>query len=121
MEPFSIPIVIRHFTTGASVTLDMVVDTTKLFPIVPASVLHSIGVTPRIRQVLEIVHGSIFTIDQGEVHFTVEGHTVPVLCIFGPERATPTLGRMVLDVLSLAVDEEHRRLVPVVRRLIEHG
>ena len=68
-----------------------------------------------------VTNGTWLTIDQGEIHVTVDGLTVPVPCVFGPEQQAPTLGRMALDVLSLKVDEEQQRLVPFVHRWIEHG
>lgn len=121
---FSLPVVVSNLITGESVTLDMMMDTNKLFPSIPASVLRGIGVESRARHVVELVGGNWLTIDQGEVHVVLEGFEklgVTVLCLFGPEREPPVLGRMVLDLLSLEVDEQHLRLVPVVRRWIEHG
>ena len=121
MATFSLPVVVSNLTTGESVTLDILVDTTKIFPSIPASVLHSIGVEPKRQEVVELVHGTWLTVDQGEVYIAVNGLTTPVPCVFGPEQQPATLGRLVLESLSLKVDEEQRLLVPVVRRWIEHG
>ena len=118
---FSVPVVVSNLASGAAVALDVLVDTTKIFPRITASFLRDIGVEPKQREVVELVHGSWLTIDQGEIHITVEGLTTPVPCVFGPEQEPPTLGWLVLESLSLKVDEEQRRLVPVMRQWIQHG
>lgn len=121
---FSVQATVSNLKTGQSVALDMLVDTTRPLSVIPALILSSIGVEPRERELVELVHGAWLTIDQGEVAITLEGvdeMRVPALCIFGPQQEPPVLGRLVLDTLSLEVDEEHQRLVPVVRRWIEHG
>jgi len=118
---FMMPIVVSHLTTGASVTLDMLVDTSTIYSRIPASILRRIGIEPRDREVVELVHGTWLTNDMGDVHLSLEGLTAPVPCVFGPEQEPPTLGRLVLESLSLKVDEEQRRLVPVIRRWVQHG
>lgn len=118
---FTLPIVVSHLRTGVSITLDMLVDTSKIYPRIPASILRGIGVEPTRSEVVELLHGTWLTIDQGEVHITVEGLSTPVPCVFGPEQEPPTLGWLVLESLSLKVDEEKHQLVPVVRRWVEHG
>ncbi len=50
--------------------------------------------------------------ESGFVLVTVEGVTVPTLCIFGDDGTTPLLGAVTLEECGLAPDPVRRRLLP---------
>lgn len=112
MGTFTVPMIVRNLTTGASITVDAFVDTGASLPVLPGSLLRQIGVEPVSQQAFELADGSRVEYPVGEVRITVEGRTVPTLCVFGPEGSTPLLGVVVLELAGLTVDPRERRLVP---------
>lgn len=109
---FSVSIQVRNPVTGASATLDALVDTGATLTVVPGSLLRGLGVEPVRQQVFELADGRRVEWPIGEVRITVEGRTTPTLGVFGPEDVSPTLGVVVLGSVGLTIDPTHLRLVP---------
>src|SRR5687768_9765729 len=89
---FSVPITVGHLETGASVTVEALVDTGSTLTVLAGSALRRLGVTPSGRQAFELADGSEVEWDVGEARVTVQGRSTPTLCAFGAEEASPILG-----------------------------
>ncbi len=89
------------------------VDTGSTYTMVPAPLLHELGVRP-IRQVgLVLADGRRTRCDIGEARATIDGESVTTLVAFGEDGIQPLLGAYTLEGLSLAADPVNGRLVPM--------
>lgn len=65
--------------------------------------------------------GRVIERETGPVLITVDGETVPTLCIFGDANSTPLLGAVTLEECGLAPDPVAQRLIPVVGYALAAG
>jgi predicted aspartyl protease len=98
--------------TGASQTVEALVDTGASFTSVPASVLESLGVRPFRRARLRLANGEIAESDLGRVTARIDELDDETICIFGAEGAPPVIGAHTLQAMLLAVDTVDQQLVP---------
>ena len=98
--------------SGASISLDGMIDTGAHFTVVPAAVLRRLGVTPTRRIPVQFANGSQAEWDLGEVNAEMEGQTSPILVLFGDHEDTVLVGAHTLEALLLDVDAVEKRLVP---------
>lgn len=108
---FNVPITISNPSSGASITLDALVDSGATLSVAPGSVLRQLGIESLWEESFELADGSHVTLPVGDVRVTVEGRTVPSVCVFGPEGVAPILGVVVLETAGLTIDPRRRRLV----------
>ena len=113
MGSFNHPMTITNPQTGASVTVEALVDTGATFSMLPSSQLQGLGVQQSRRIRAEIADGSVIELPAGEAPITVLDHTATSACVFGPEDGPILLGAVTLESLLLAVDPVHQVLVPV--------
>ena len=93
--------------------IDAMVDTGSTYTMVPAQLLHELGVQP-IRQVgLVLADGRRTHCDMGEARATIDGESVTTLVVFGEDGIQPLLGAYTLEGLGLAADPVHGRLIPM--------
>ena len=92
-------------------TVEALVDTGSTFSIVPAGLLHSLGVTVFDEVPMRLADGSL-TIDQvGNTMIRLEGKRIITPVIFGREGEPSLLGVVALETALLAVDPVNLRLI----------
>ena len=121
MGQFKVAITLTGIETGRSETMEAVVDRDVVHSIIPANTLARLGITPTGRSsVIDLPRGNArlqlhcqvndcLNPDRGDYH-----PNIPVL--FGPDGGQPILGRTALSALTLTVDSEQDRLIPLVIR-----
>ena len=112
MSTFSHPITLTG-PAGASETLDVVVDTSILFAVIPTPVLRRLGVEPR-----EIRRPGDEQVAQVEAE--LNGERGWAMCVLGPEDEPARIGRHTLDSFLLEIDSQKQKLVPKTLRLVQH-
>jgi predicted aspartyl protease len=95
--------------SGASETLEALVDTGAMFTVVPAPVLERLGVTPFDTIPVRFANGQIEEWAIGQVEAELDGRRRPILCLFGSPDAPPLIGAHTLEAFLLTVE---RKLVP---------
>ena len=98
--------------------VEALVDTGATFTIVPASILHRLGVEPHERGSFELADGSFRDYSIGETRVQVDGEEINSPVVFGDEEMEPILGAVTLETLGRAVDPARRRLIRVPWRLL---
>ena len=99
---------------SASETIEAVVDTGATYTWVPRPVLERLGIRSADTRQIQMADGRVIEREIGSILVTVDGKTVPTLCIFGDPESTPLLGAVTLEECSLAPDPVAQRLIPVI-------
>lgn len=99
-------------TSGASETLQALVDTGATFTVVPAPVLQRLGVRPIHTVHVRLADGREQDWRLGQVEAELDGTRLPILCLFGSPDAPPLIGAHALEAFLLMVDPVEQRLVP---------
>ena len=95
--------------------LDGVIDTGATFTVAPAAALDQIGVSRTEYALFSLADGSVQELAMGYATMELQGYTARVRVVFGSDRRKTLIGITTLEVLRLAVDPVHRRLLPVDR------
>lgn len=90
------------------------VETGSTYIWLPEDLLHALGVEPLVKRRLKLATGQVVERSAGVVSLTLNGETLPILCIFGDPGSEPLLGSMALEAFSLAADPLNKQLVPTV-------
>lgn len=112
MGTFSVTVEIGDPQGQRYETVDALVDTGSSLTMVPASLLRSLGVSPRLRGPFKTAESRRVHMDVGQTWVRVDGQEVITLVVFGPE-GEYLLGAYTLEGLRLGVDPISQRLVPV--------
>ncbi|MGH2452945.1 MAG: retroviral-like aspartic protease family protein [bacterium] len=112
MGTFRVPVQVGRLEGGEPETIEALVDTGATWTWIPRPILDRLGINPSGRRRLELANGHIVERESGFALVTVEGVTVPTLCIFGDAGTTPLLGAVTLEECALAPDPGRRRLLP---------
>jgi aspartyl protease family protein len=91
--------------------LDALVDTGATFSKLPARLLRRLGVRPDFKTTVELGDGRLIPRQVGYVRLGLGHKRVPVPLTFGSSRAERLLGATTLEILGLAPDPVHSRLV----------
>ncbi len=113
MGVFNWPIRLDSMDGQRSLEIEAMVDTGASYTIVPAKLLHDLGVSPIDKIGLVLADGRAVEYDLGRAMATINGRTEATLVVFGEHGARALLGAYTLEGLRLAVDPTHGRLVPV--------
>jgi predicted aspartyl protease len=92
-------------------TIDALVDTGRLFAIVPASIFARLGIKPGDQRRSGEPVAQVKAVLNGEVGWA--------MCVFGPDNKPPRIGRYTLDSFVLDIDKRER-LVPKILQEIRH-
>jgi aspartyl protease family protein len=104
--------VVNPVTAARSEKIVALADTGATLTVIPAGVLHGLGIRP-VRQVfLALADGRRAARDVGDAVVAVDGDSTPCRVVFGEPDDAVLLGLTVLEQLGLAVDPVQRRLVP---------
>ncbi len=117
MGTFTIPIEVGDTEGRRFERFDALVDTGAFYTMLPASVLHRLGVEPEESNSFELADGSVRVFSLGEIRVRIDGREVSTVIIFGDEGSTPLLGAFTLERLMLAVDTRNQRLMRVTGHL----
>ena len=113
MGTFEWPVRIVGADSERSEAIEATVDTGAFYSVVPARLLHDIGVERSFRRRVRLADGRVVDADIGEARMTVDGESVTTpLVVFGEDDAPSLLGAYTLEGLALAVDPVDQRLVP---------
>jgi clan AA aspartic protease len=93
--------------------VDMVVDSGAIYSLVPARVLHAIGVEPRETQVFGLANGDTVRREIGDVRYEIGERSGASPVIFGRRGDASLLGVVTLEALGLQLDPLRRRLRPL--------
>jgi len=98
--------------SGASETLEALVDTGAMFTTIPAPILERLGVRPFRTMPVRFANGQVEEWPLGQVEAELNGQRMPILCLFGSPDAPPIIGAHTLEAFLLAVDPVEQKLVP---------
>ena len=112
MGVFNWPIRLDSMDGQRSLEIEAMVDTGASYTIVPAKLLHDLGVSPIDKIGLVLADGRAVEYDLGRAMATINGRTEATLVVFGENGARALLGAYTLEGLRLAVDPTHGWLVP---------
>ncbi len=92
--------------------VEVLVDTSRMFGILPAALLQSLGVEPVARWRFESASGSAQVRQVADIAVLYRNSLGPTRVIFGEENETPVLGSHALDSLGLRLDPDTGELKP---------
>ena len=118
MGLFTVPAVLSNpIDPERRLVLDLIVDTGAVYTMLPAPVVHELGLeTPRERRVM-LASGEHVTYRVGIVNLELHGEQWPTFFLEGPPGSLAILGAFTLEGFALAPDPVNKRLVPVVSLL----
>lgn len=111
MGVFSWPIRIASLNGGGFRDVDAVVDTGATYTVLPATMLHDLGIEPVTRAGFNLADGRVVDLDIGRAWVTIGAQSEITLVVFGEDNAPALLGAYALEGLRLAVDPTGQRLV----------
>ena len=101
METFTVPVEISCPHTGLSETVNALVGGGAAVTVMPASLLHRLGIEPERTMHFRSEDGGRVEFPVGTAHFSVEGAEGPAMVVFGPEDrcelGTNTLSDLLLE------------------------
>ena len=112
MGVFNWPIRLDSMDGQRSLELEAMVDTGASYTIVPAKLLHDLGVSPIDKISPRAGRWACRGVRHRAAMATINGRTEATLVVFGENGARALLGAYTLEGLRLAVDPTHGRLVP---------
>ena len=112
MGTFKWPVRITCADGDRSEVIEATVDTGAFYSMVPARLLHDLGVERSASRRMRLADGRVVDADIGEARVTVDGESVTTLVVFGEGDAPSLLGAYTLEGLALTVDPVDQRLVP---------
>src|SRR5438874_3138401 len=98
--------------TGASLTIDALVDTCSTFSSLPRQTLNQIGVVPRRRIGMRLANGNRDVQELGSCSIEVDGLEDVMPIVLGEPESPPVIGAVTLEILLLGVDPVNKILVP---------
>ena len=100
---------INNGNGGRTEEVDMLVDTGSSHTVLPAELLHQLGVVPNDSDVFAYADGRRERLDIGEALISVEGRSCHNKIVFGKDHL---LGTATLQELRLIPDTTHHKLIP---------
>lgn len=120
MGTFSVQMTVGNPNATARETVEALVDTGATFSVMPASLLHRLGIEATRTRRLRFANGQIEERQTGMAFVEVDGIDGEAMVVFGPENLY-LLGATTLEVLLLIVDPINKQLVPEVGLLMRGG
>lgn len=94
--------------------LEALVDTGATFTVVPAGLLHRLGVKPTETRPFELADDRVIEREVGETKVRIARKTFSTTVVFCDDTAGALIGAHTLERAFLAVDTARHRLVPTV-------
>ena len=99
--PFRVSVRVANHVTGAEETVEALVGGGTAVAVMPASLLHRLGIEPERSMHFRSEDGRRVEYPVGNAHFSVEGAEGPAMVVFGPEDrcelGTNTLSDLLLE------------------------
>ena len=111
MGTFSVDVEVGDPAGREFVVVNALVDTGATYSTVPGSLLRRLGVESRDDRRFNLADGRFTWLPVGETTMRLVGKEWTVPVIFAPEDTRPLLGATALEIFSLVVDPNERRLV----------
>src|SRR5262249_35124620 len=93
----------------------LLVDSGSTYPWIAGARLRSLSVVPTERRRVVTIEGQVAERDAAEVLITLEGRTLPTICLFGDAGDLDVLGAYTLEGFGLGVDPVQRELIPTLQ------
>ena len=113
MGTFYVKIEVGDIQGQCSEEMEALADTGAVTTVVPASVLHRLGIAPTKSKTFEYANGEQVELDMAPATVRVDGDATPTWVIFGAEQGGVMLGAHALEGLLLGVAPYGQRLIPV--------
>lgn len=110
MGTFSVEVVVGNPASVARETVQALVDTGATFSVMPASLLHRLGIEPTRTRRLRLANGQVEERQTAMAFFEVGDMDGEARVVFGPEDLH-LLGATTLEDLSFIVDPINKRLI----------
>ena len=120
MGTFSVEMTVGNPDSAARETVEALVDTGATFSVMPASLLHRLGIEATRTRRLRFANGQVEERRTGMALVEVDGIDGEAMVVFGPENLY-LLGATTLEVLLLVVDPINKQLIPEVGLLMRGG
>ncbi len=117
MGTSKVDVVVGNPDSADRETVEALVDTGSTFSVMPASLLHRLGIEPTRTRRLRLANGQVEERQTGMALFEVAGIDGEAMAVFGPENIY-LLGATTLETLLLIVDPINRQLIPEVGLLM---
>ena len=108
---FRVSLKVGNLTTGATETVNALVDTGATYSTIPASVLERLDIVPARTRRFRIASGERVEFQTAMAYFEAGGYEGEARVVFGPE-GQYLLGATTLEDMLLVVDPIGKRLVP---------
>lgn len=113
MGTFTVPLEVadplgRHYET-----VDAMVDSGATYTVLPAAILHRLGVVPRGTRRFVLADGSQVERGFSTTWMRLAGREELSPVVFWDEDARPLLGAVTLEIFSLGIDPVNGQLIPV--------
>ena len=109
---FSVDFTVHGADDFPSRTLTGLVDTRRLYSIVPAQILTELGIRREHYRQFRRGDGFVRQLGVGLVKMELQGKIAPAHVVFGDDLHETIIGSMTLAAFALAADPEQRQLVP---------
>ena len=116
MGTFTVSLWVGNIFTDAGTTVSALVDTGATNTMLPASLLHELGIEPVETRTARVADGRRIELRTAWAGFSYEGRNAVARVAFGPE-GQYLMGATTLEDLALAVDPVDQRLVD--QRLVD--
>jgi len=113
VSSFTVPISISSPDGARSAEVEALVDTASTLVVVPPSLARTLGLIPVEEREFSLGNEQKIPLAVALAQVTVGGRTTGARVAISPAEGRPILGVTVLELLGLAVDPVHERLVPV--------
>jgi predicted aspartyl protease len=94
-------------------TLDLLVDSSAVYSVVPAGILRRLGIRPLAKEEFRLADGSTIVRRKGVALFRFEGRVGGADVIFGEKDDAALLGALSLEAMGLVLDPLKRQLKPL--------
>ena len=94
-------------------TIEFIVDSGAMYPVVPASTLNELGIKPITEQKFRLADGSTIRRKKGVAVYRYKDHIGGTDVIFGEEGDYTLFGALGLESLGLAIHPFKRELFPL--------
>ena len=102
-------------------TVEFLVDSGALYPLVPRPILQGLGINPLRMQTFRLANGQTIERQIGVALFKYRDSVGGATVIFGEEEDSTLLGAYALESMGLSLDPVRRQLVPLPMTLAQNS
>jgi len=102
-------------------TVEFLIDSGALYPLVPRPILQGLGINPLRMQTFRLANGQTIERQIGVALFKYRDSVGGATVIFGEEEDSTLLGAYALESMGLSLDPVRRQLVPLPMTLAQNS